>query len=264
MAKATKRENLNIFAKRLGELIKENGYTHENVAQGIEVTRQGVGKWVSGESVPDVLTAAKLADFLNVSVDYLAGVSNVKSNNPNIQSVCDFLEIDEQAVDGLLKIKNQINSLNFRFDKEQYGICMPLVTGDYFKKCIGYFLENEIQNLITSLIQSYIDLCNYEPTAKMFDSDVEETDIESIEMKQKCWDARDKVDLIKYRNSSRCLEIIDRFYNFLKKDNNCINSHVEYFNNINPDLQTGHRHGIIIAKTKDVPNHVKEGEVKQK
>lgn len=34
--------------------------------------------------------------------------------------------------------------------------------------------------------------------------------------------------------------------------------------NKNPDLQTGHRHGIIIAKTKDVPNHVKEGEVKQK
>lgn len=41
--------------------------------------------------------------------------------------------------------------------------------------------------------------------------------------------------------------------------------HMDRYNNcINPDLQTGHRHGIIIAKTKDVPNHVKEGEVKQK
>ena len=36
------------------------------------------------------------------------------------------------------------------------------------------------------------------------------------------------------------------------------------YKGINPDLQTGHRHGIIIAKTKDVPNHVKEGEIEQK
>lgn len=44
-------------------------------------------------------------------------------------------------------------------------------------------------------------------------------------------------------------------------------NHVEFsawFLFLNPDLQTGHGHGIIIAKTKDVPNHVKEGEVKQK
>lgn len=83
-----KAKDLNIFAKRLGELIKEHRLVHEDIAQAIDVTRQGVGKWVNGESVPDVLTVAKLAKFLGVSVDYLAGNSNIKSADVNIRTGC--------------------------------------------------------------------------------------------------------------------------------------------------------------------------------
>lgn len=98
MAKATNKNDINIFAKRLGDLIKEEGYTHENVAQGIGVTRQGVGKWVSGESVPDVLTAAKLAKFFDVSVDYLAGTSKIKDTNISVKSACEYTSLSESAV----------------------------------------------------------------------------------------------------------------------------------------------------------------------
>ena len=99
MAKAIK-DNINIFAKRLNELIKERKLVHEDIAQGIGVTRQGVGKWVSGDSVPDVLTVAKLAKFFNVSVDYLAGNSDpdVRTADTNLQAVCKFTGLNEKAV----------------------------------------------------------------------------------------------------------------------------------------------------------------------
>lgn len=93
-----KAKDLNIFAKRLGELIKEHKLVHEDIAQAIDVTRQGVGKWVNGESVPDVLTVAKLAKFLGVSVDYLAGNSNIKSADVNIQSICEYTGLSEKCV----------------------------------------------------------------------------------------------------------------------------------------------------------------------
>ena len=102
-----KAKDLNIFAKRLGELIKEHNLVHENIAQAIDVTRQGVGKWVNGESVPDVLTVAKLAKFFGVSVDYLAGNSDVKSADVNIQVICEYTGLSEQAVSGLNKHKNR-------------------------------------------------------------------------------------------------------------------------------------------------------------
>lgn len=97
MAKAIK-DDINIFAKRLNELIKEKKLVHEDVAQGIGVTRQGVGKWVSGDSVPDVLTVAKLAKFFNVSVDYLAGNSDVRTADMDIRAVCDYTGLNEYSV----------------------------------------------------------------------------------------------------------------------------------------------------------------------
>lgn len=246
MAKATDKNDINIFAQRLGDLIKENGYTHENVAQGIGVTRQGVGKWVSGESVPDVLTAAKLAKFFNVSVDYISGSSNIKSGNSNIQSICNYLEIDEQTINGLLEIKEQIKYLNFNFDSGDPAICIPMVTGDYYKKCIGYFIQNETGDLITSLIDSYIKLCRYEPKANMFSSEFEATKF-SFEVRKECYKAKDQVDLIKYRNYRYCAEMIDRFYKFLGINNNCIDSYTEYNNNIT-------KYQDVIVKT----FHIKE------
>lgn len=98
MAKTIDNKDKNIFAKRLEELIRENNMVHENVAQGIGVTRQGVGKWVNGDSVPDVLTAAKLADFFGVSVDYLAGLSDVRSSDMDMKSACKYMGMSEKVL----------------------------------------------------------------------------------------------------------------------------------------------------------------------
>lgn len=92
----------NIFAERLEKLIKENNYTHENVAKGIDVTRQAVGKWVKGDSVPDVLTAAKLAKFFKVSVDYLAGISPHRTSDKDLSAVCEYTGLSEEAVEKLI------------------------------------------------------------------------------------------------------------------------------------------------------------------
>lgn len=92
------KNNVNIFAERLGQLIKENNYIHEDVASAVGVTRQGVGKWVSGDSVPDVLTTAKVAKFFGVSVDYLAGASDVRSADTELKAVCDYTGLSESNI----------------------------------------------------------------------------------------------------------------------------------------------------------------------
>ncbi len=98
MAKTIDNKDKNIFSRRLEELIRENNMVHENVAQGIGVTRQGVGKWVNSDSVPDVLTAAKLAEFFGVSVDYLAGHSDVRSADIDLKSACKYMNMSEKAL----------------------------------------------------------------------------------------------------------------------------------------------------------------------
>ena len=50
---------------------KQNGYTQEQVAEKLGVSRQAVAKWERGESVPDIENVIALADMYEVTVDSL-------------------------------------------------------------------------------------------------------------------------------------------------------------------------------------------------
>lgn len=50
---------------------KKKGYTQEQVAEKIGVSRQAVAKWENGETLPDIDNIIALADFYEVTVDSL-------------------------------------------------------------------------------------------------------------------------------------------------------------------------------------------------
>ena len=62
----------------IGENIKtyrqKKGYTQEEVANRLHVTRQTISKWEKNHSVPDVEVFVKLADVLEVQTSQLLGV----------------------------------------------------------------------------------------------------------------------------------------------------------------------------------------------
>ena len=54
---------------------KNKGFTQEDLASRLHVTRQTISKWEKGLSVPDAEMLSKLADELEVSVSELLGTS---------------------------------------------------------------------------------------------------------------------------------------------------------------------------------------------
>ncbi len=50
---------------------KQKGFTQEQVAEKLGVSRQAVAKWERGESVPDIENVIALADMYEVTVDSL-------------------------------------------------------------------------------------------------------------------------------------------------------------------------------------------------
>lgn len=48
-----------------------NGYSQEEVAEKIGISRQAYAKWEKGESVPDVERCQKLAELYGVTIDSL-------------------------------------------------------------------------------------------------------------------------------------------------------------------------------------------------
>lgn len=63
------------FTKILNELIEENGITKKRLADGIGASKALVTIWTQGKSYPTISYLSKLADYFEVSADYLLGRS---------------------------------------------------------------------------------------------------------------------------------------------------------------------------------------------
>lgn len=60
-----------ILAEKIMELRKKNGWSQEELAFQMDVSRQSVSKWESGASIPDLERILKLSQLFGVSTDYL-------------------------------------------------------------------------------------------------------------------------------------------------------------------------------------------------
>ena len=60
-----------ILADKIIELRKKNGWSQEELADRLEVSRQSVSKWESAQSVPDMNRILMLSQVFGVSTDYL-------------------------------------------------------------------------------------------------------------------------------------------------------------------------------------------------
>ena len=61
---------------RLRELRKLQGFTLKNVADALNTSNQVISRYELGQTEPDFATLIRIADFFNVSVDYLLGHSD--------------------------------------------------------------------------------------------------------------------------------------------------------------------------------------------
>ena len=60
-----------ILSEKIIELRKKNGWSQEELAERLDVSRQAVSKWESAQSVPDLSRVMKLSEVFGVTTDYL-------------------------------------------------------------------------------------------------------------------------------------------------------------------------------------------------
>ncbi|MBQ9249774.1 MAG: helix-turn-helix transcriptional regulator [Oscillospiraceae bacterium] len=60
-----------ILADKIVELRKKNGWSQEELAEQLEVSRQSISKWEGAQSVPDMARIIRMSELFGVSTDYL-------------------------------------------------------------------------------------------------------------------------------------------------------------------------------------------------
>lgn len=59
------------IGKRLKDARIESGYTQEQVAEQLDVSRQTISSWENGRMFPDIVSVVSLSDIYDVSLDVL-------------------------------------------------------------------------------------------------------------------------------------------------------------------------------------------------
>ncbi|MEG2740521.1 helix-turn-helix domain-containing protein [Clostridium sp.] len=77
---------------RLLKLRKKSGLSQEDVAHKLDVSRQTISKWETGQTVPELNKAKLLSQIYNVSYDYLVSGNNINNDLTSIETLVD--EID--------------------------------------------------------------------------------------------------------------------------------------------------------------------------
>ena len=105
-----------IFAQRFYQLFKSKNITQDTLASYLGVSRQMIALYYKDKSVPSYEILIKIADYFDVTTDYLLGRTDDPSPKP---SVADELGLSERTVENLKELhqdtehlQNRIGALN--------------------------------------------------------------------------------------------------------------------------------------------------------
>ena len=137
------------FNENLKYLRKREGMTQEDLAEKLNVSRQSVTKWESGQALPDIEKVKEIAYMFSVSVDALIGDIESKSTNKIKKKIDDIgWFISGLIIFWLAIIVSIHNFLLERLDNEDLTITITIILAivafiSSISRIKSYLKENE-------------------------------------------------------------------------------------------------------------------------
>lgn len=139
--------------QRLKQLRAENNLTQTNLADILGIAKTTLAAYEQGKSEPSIDTIIKLADFFNVSIDYLLGRTNIKSPNVEISYIANYLGLSEKSIANLANL-NSKSPIQLTF----------IQTNNYERKPIGaldfILSQDNIEDFVISLFDYFTSYVN--------------------------------------------------------------------------------------------------------
>ena len=109
------------FGERLADLRGRRSLTQSEVAKLTNISRSRLSLYEINQREPDLATTKQLADFFNVTIDYLIGRDNIESLSPttegeNSNDLIKFLERPKVLFDGIPLTKEDKSKIKASLD----------------------------------------------------------------------------------------------------------------------------------------------------
>ncbi len=128
------------FSEKLKLLRKNKGFTQEEFAELLNVTRIAVAKWESGQTYPDIANLIQISNIMNVTIDYLVrdqecAVCPTSIERDNVQEIIAFrLEANVNTYAAFMNETDstRFDSHDFRYENGEYVYHDTYVGGEQF------------------------------------------------------------------------------------------------------------------------------------
>ena len=92
-------ERIEYIANRIKYLRYKKSISQSKLAEDLNISRVSMSYYETGSRCPDIDLLIKMADYFDCSLDYLTSRSDIKSIDTDIQAVCEYTGLSEEAVD---------------------------------------------------------------------------------------------------------------------------------------------------------------------
>ena len=89
------------FGKRLLEARKNKNISQEELAKKLGTKGPVIGRYERDEAKPSIEAAAKMADILEVSLDYLVGTTDIELDKKTLNRILELQKLPEDVKDKL-------------------------------------------------------------------------------------------------------------------------------------------------------------------
>ena len=129
-----------IFSEKLAILRKNKGFTQEALAEKLNMSRQAVAKWESGQAYPDISNLIQISNLMNVTVDYLVRdgecmMTPVANTDTDLDQLIIFrLEANVNTYAAFMNEapSTRLDSHDFRYENSDYTYHDTYVGGEQF------------------------------------------------------------------------------------------------------------------------------------
>lgn len=94
------------FAKRLEKLLSDSQISNKEFSKKLGLSHQQIINYTGGNSLPSIQRLLEIAEFFNVSTDYLLGLSNIKNYESDLIQQLKNNEEIYKLVENILSNKN--------------------------------------------------------------------------------------------------------------------------------------------------------------
>ncbi len=133
-----------LIGQRINEALAQKGVKQKDLAKVLGVSDNTISYFCSGARVPNTEQLISISKALEVSTDYLLGLTPNTTTDPDLKSICDYTGLNENSIEALQEVKHFV------------GIINPDNCTDYFN-FLNYFISNSLTSDIADFVQSIVD-----------------------------------------------------------------------------------------------------------